>query len=56
MEAAAACALQLWIVMDERLGGMGTRLDPLAAAALFNHPGPAEFHRYRQVLVQAELG
>ncbi|WP_285834946.1 hypothetical protein [Stenotrophomonas lactitubi] len=42
--------------MAERLGGMGTRLDPLAAAALFNHPGPAEFHRYRQVLVQAELG
>lgn len=42
--------------MDERLGGMGTRLDPLAAAALFNHPGPAECHRYRQVLVQAVLG
>lgn len=56
VEAGAAFAPQHWIVMDEQLGGMGASPDSLGAAALFNHPGPAEFARYGQVLVQAVLG
>lgn len=56
VEAGAAYAPQHWIVMDEQLGGMGASPDSLGAAALFNHPGPAEFARYGQVLVQSVLG
>ncbi|MBA0420320.1 SGNH/GDSL hydrolase family protein [Stenotrophomonas maltophilia] len=56
VEAGAAFAPQHWIVMDEQLGGMGASPDSLGAAALFNHPGPAEFERYGQVLVQSVLG
>ncbi|CAH0173427.1 SGNH/GDSL hydrolase family protein [Stenotrophomonas lactitubi] len=56
VEAGAAFAPQHWIVMDEQLGGMGASPDSLGAAALFNHPGPAEFARYGQVLVESVLG
>lgn len=56
VEAGAAFAPQHWIVTDEQLGGMGASPDSLGAAALFNHPGPAEFARYGQVLVQSVLG
>lgn len=56
VEAGAAFAPQHWIGSDDQLGGMGASADSLGAAALFNHPGPAEFARYGQVLVQSVLG
>ncbi|MCF5090529.1 hypothetical protein GIW57_10125 [Stenotrophomonas sp. PA-6-5C] len=56
VEAGAAFAPQHWIVVDEQLGGMGASPDSLGAAALFNHPGPAAFARYGQVLVESVLG
>lgn len=56
VEAGAAFAPQHWLVMDEQIGGMGASPDSLGAAALFNHPGPAEFARYGQVLVESVLG
>lgn len=56
VEAGAAFAPQHWIASDDQLGGIGASADSLGAAALFNHPGPAEFARYGQVLVQSVLG
>ncbi|HEL7630523.1 TPA: SGNH/GDSL hydrolase family protein [Stenotrophomonas maltophilia] len=56
VESGAAYAPQHWLVQNGELGGMGAATDSLGAAALFNHPGPAEFRRYGQVLVQSVLG
>ncbi|MBO1748896.1 SGNH/GDSL hydrolase family protein [Stenotrophomonas indicatrix] len=56
IESGSAYAPQHWIVQNGDLGGMGAATDSLGAAALFNHPGPAEFKRYGQVLVQSVLG
>lgn len=46
---------QHWIGRDDQLGGIGASINSLAMANLINHPGPSEFDRYGQVLVQALL-
>ncbi|HEL5025744.1 TPA: SGNH/GDSL hydrolase family protein [Stenotrophomonas maltophilia] len=56
VESGSAFAPQHWIGRDDQLGGIGATPDSLAMANLINHPGPVEFVRYGQVLVQSVLG
>ncbi|HEL5026764.1 TPA: SGNH/GDSL hydrolase family protein [Stenotrophomonas maltophilia] len=56
MESGSAFVPQHWIGRDDQLGGIGAAPESLAMANLINHPGPAEFARYGQVLVHSVLG
>lgn len=56
MESGSAFVPQHWIGRDDQLGGIGAAPESLAMANLINHPGPAEFARYGQVLVESVLG
>jgi len=55
VESGSAFAPQHWIGRDDQLGGIGAAPESLSMANLINHPGPTEFTRYGQLLVQSVL-
>lgn len=50
-----AFAPQHWIGRPDQLGGIRASAESLAMANLINHPGPSEFRRYGDLLVQSVL-